>query len=311
MDSACAAQLRSHLVSTYGVAVSQISSLDAGVFKVDRNEGPSWVARVFPETRPHDGASGDVAILRALERSGFPAERCATAAPVSVLDGRDVLVTEFVTPAPPLQPRGRTHAILGALLGRLHSHPGEGLRAGGAWHHLSFTGTPRSELAAARAMLEAAQSRVGLRELSLYHRLCDAVERTDDCEDLPHAFVHADFVPANAVPTAQGDLVIVDWAGSGRGPRLWSLGFLLWAAGVRSPKLVDVVVSRYSRNVALRQAEFDRLAGAIRARPVMLECWSFCAGRRELGEAAARIEEAERQAPRIAEVARRAFAPSS
>ena len=80
-------------------------------------------------------------------------------------------------------------------------------------------------------MLEEHASQIGLRELGDYHRLCDLVEQSDDCSDLPHAFVHPDFVLANAIPTADERLVIVDWAGAGRGPRLWAIGFLLWAAG--------------------------------------------------------------------------------
>ena len=83
-------------------------------------------------------------------------------------------------------------------------------------------------------------------------------------QDLPHAFVHPDFVPANAIPTPDERLVIVDWAGAGRGPRLWSLGFLLWASGARSMRLVDVVVSRYRRHVVLEPEELTRLAWAIR-----------------------------------------------
>jgi Ser/Thr protein kinase RdoA (MazF antagonist) len=300
-------ELDDHIARTYGVEVSQLTQLDAGVFRIDRHDGPSWVARVFPEARPVEGTQGDAAILRALERSGFPAERCAAPEPVSIFGRESVLVTEFVRAGAPLRP-GRTAAILGALLGRLHSHPADGSRAGGAWHHLSFTGAPRDEVAAARELLEQAQSRIGLRELGRYHALCDAVEQTDDCADLPHAFVHPDFVAANAIPTAEEMLVIVDWAGSGRGPRLWSLGFLLWAAAVHSPKLVDVAVTRYRRHITLESAELERLADAIRARPVMLECWSFCAGRRQLDDALARIETANQLAPRIAEQARRALA---
>ena len=45
------------------------------------------------------------------------------------------------------------------------------------------------------------------------------------------AFVRPDFVLANAIPTADQRLAIIEWIGAGRGPRLWSLGFLLWASG--------------------------------------------------------------------------------
>ena len=65
------------------------------------------------------------------------------------------------------------------------------------------------------------------------------LEDLDDGADLPHAFVHPDFVPANAITTPDDHRVIVDWAGAGNGPRLWSLAFLLWAGGVRDLRLVD------------------------------------------------------------------------
>jgi aminoglycoside phosphotransferase (APT) family kinase protein len=296
----------SHLEATYGIRVAAITALDAGVFRVDRHDGPSWVARVFPEARPLEGVEGDGAILRRLEDRGFPAERCAHPEPVSTFAGRGVLVTEYVEPAAPLRP-GRPAAFLGALLGRLHANPGTGLRAGGAWHHLSFTGGPREEGQAAIKLLDDALPRVGVRLLPLYDRLRDDVEATDDCQDLPHAFVHPDFVPANAIPTPDQRVVIVDWAGAGRGPRLWSLGFLLWAAGARSPRLVDVVVSRYRKHLTLEPEELARLAGAIHSRPRMLECWAFATGRRELSDAMQRIAHARGLAEAIAGQARRAF----
>lgn len=291
-----------HLEERYGIAVGELTELDRGVFRVVRSDGPDWVARVFPPARGLDGAQGDAAILRGLERHRFPAERCADGEPVSMLDGQAVLVTEFVEDHGPLRP-GRAAAILGALLGKLHSAQIDGVRAGGAWHHLSFTGGPKAELEAANALLEQSSERVGVRELPLYHELFDEVERTDACGDLPHCFVHPDFVPANAIATANERLVIVDWTGSGHGPRLWSLGFLLWAVG-RHPRLVELVASRYRRAVQLEPDELERLAAAIRGRPVMLETWSFCAGRRTLAEAVERIGEVSGRAEQIAALAR-------
>ena len=299
--------LGQHLEDRYGVEVAQVVPLDLGVLRVDRRDGSRWVARVFPSARPPGGAEEDAAILRALERAGFPAERCADPEPVSEFLGQSVLVTGFLEDHGP-QPPGRPAALLGAMLGRLHARPATEGRPGGAWHHLSFVGGPREEVAAAAELLEDHLPRVGVRELALFDRLRDEVERTDDCRDLPHAFVHPDFVPANAISTAEGKLAIVDWTGAGRGPRLWSLGFLLWAAGARNLRLVDLVVSRYRRSIELEPAELDRLEGAIRGRPVMLEIWSVCAGRRELAAAVEQIERVDELARSIAITARRAFA---
>lgn len=299
--------LGTHLEDRYGVEVAELVPLDLGVFRVDRRDGSRWVARVFAAGRPLAGVEEDAAILRGLERAGFPAERGAHPEPVSEFLGQGVLVTGFLEDHGPLRP-GRPAALLGALLGGLHRNPATALRPGGAWHHLSFAGGPREEIAAAAELLEDHLPRVGIRELSLFDRLRDEVEQTDDCHDLPHAFVHPDFVPANAISTAEEKLAIVDWTGAGRGPRLWSLGFLLWAAGARNIKLVDLVVSRYRRSIELEPAELDRLEGAIRGRPVMLETWSVCAGRRELADAVERVDRAGELAREIAAAARRAFA---
>jgi hypothetical protein len=46
------------------------------------------------------------------------------------------------------------YAILGALLGRLNTRPAEGIRIGGAWHHLCPQGGPAEEIAAVRSMLD-------------------------------------------------------------------------------------------------------------------------------------------------------------
>lgn len=298
--------LQRHLEDRYGTAVTEVAELDEGVFRVDRSDGPSWVARVFGAERPLERVEGDAEILVLLARGGFPAERCAHEQPVSEFDGSAVLVTGFLEDHGPLKP-GRPAALLGGLLGRLHQHAGDRLRAGGAWHHLTSEGGPREEVAAAAALLEETLPGVGVRQLPLFDQLRDAVEQTDDCHDLPHALVHPDFVPANTISTADQKLVVVDWTGCGRGPRLWSLGFLLWAAGARHPRLIDVVAKYYGRHTKLEPEELERIAGAIRGRPVMLECWSYCHGRRELATAVESVTRAGELADTIAVRAREAF----
>jgi len=157
--------------------VVEVAPLDSGVFRVDRRDGSRWVARVFAAKRPLVGVREDAGILRALERAGFPAERCAHPEPVSEFLGQSVLVTGFLEGHGPLRP-GRPAAILGALLGRLRAHPATNLRPGGAWHHLSFFGGPREEIAASSELLEDHLPRVGVRELGLFDRLRDEVART-------------------------------------------------------------------------------------------------------------------------------------
>ncbi|MBO0868424.1 MAG: phosphotransferase [Micromonosporaceae bacterium] len=300
----CADQVIEHLESTHGVSITGLTALDRQVFRVDRRDGPAWVARVFPPQRPVDAVEGDAAILNRLAEAGFPAERCA--APVSTMDGQGVLVTQFVEGVPP-GPGGRLFAVLGALLGGLHARPASRMRPGGAWHHLAPTGGPAEEIDAALALLQSARSRIGGTQSDEWTVLLDAVAGLDDAADLPHGFVHPDFVPANVVETAGGDLVIVDWAGAGRGPRLWSLAYLLFVAGIRDLRLVDAVATRYRRHVQPTAGELERLAGAMRARPLLLDCWSVGAGRRTPAEAVHRLRRAAPLADRIAARAISAF----
>ena len=77
------ATLAPHLNSAYDIDVAMMTELDLGVIRVDRHDGPSWVARVFPTTRSLDDVRRDAAVLDRLEEGGFPAERNAATDPVS------------------------------------------------------------------------------------------------------------------------------------------------------------------------------------------------------------------------------------
>src|SRR3984957_8391652 len=85
---ALAPRLRSHLRAAYGIRVTSMTELDDGVWLVARPDGPDWVARWFSPARPAEAVAGDAEILEFLAEHDFPAEQCADASPVSVLDGR-------------------------------------------------------------------------------------------------------------------------------------------------------------------------------------------------------------------------------
>lgn len=287
--------LQAHLTARYGIQIRKMARLDAEVFRVD---GPSWVARRFP-IGTEDAVRTTAAVLRRLEETPFPAERLAHPEPISLCEDRPVLITEFVagTRAPGTP---RMFAALGGLLGALNARTGRSLPAGGGWHHLVAQGTPSDEIAAARALLQESTGDPAARQT-----LDEELARLDDGADLPHGIVHPDFVPANLVRVPGHGVVVVDWAGCGRGPRLWSLGFLLWAAGARSLDLVDAVLSRYQDHVTLTTEELDRLPGVIHARPLVLDCWSVGHGRLDWSAAIERLDRRERLATRIGEHARR------
>lgn len=303
-------QLPSHIERRYGIDVARVTELDAGVYRVARADGPDWVARVFPAARPVAAAEGDARVLQALAGGGFPAERCAAESPVSSLDGQPVLVTEFVA-GERSRGNGRTYAILGALLGRLHARGGEGLPPGGGWHHLTLAGTPADEVAAAQSLLGELESQAGPREADGFAVLNEALDAAAlTTVGLPEAFVHPDFVPVNAIiagndPTSRP--IIVDWTNAGRGSRVWSLGFVLWAAGARDLRLVDAFASRYGRHVSLEDAELAALPVAIAARPLTMAIWSLAIGRSQIGQVVQDHRAIARQAREIATCACRAF----
>jgi hypothetical protein len=56
--------LSDHLRITHGIDIAGMLKLDAGVFRIDRDEGPAWVARVFIPERTRDRVEGDAAALR-------------------------------------------------------------------------------------------------------------------------------------------------------------------------------------------------------------------------------------------------------
>jgi Ser/Thr protein kinase RdoA (MazF antagonist) len=291
--------VRAHLEATYGIEISSMTEHDLGVWRVGRADGPDWVARWFPAFRSADAVAGDAAVLRYLAANEFPAERCAADEAVSVLDGRSVLVTEWVDPVPQYERRGAIRAVgglrqLGAMLGRLHTldissaGPAVG-RPGGAWHHLA-DGLPSSEIAAAGQMLDQYAPLVPDGERAAFDALCSAVAGLDTGEGLPEALIHPDFVLADVVATPD-EMVVVDWAGAGRGPRLWSLAFLLYAEAAKEPRRAGAVLLGYREHVRLEAAELSRLGAVAQARPMILRAWSVCTGRMTPSEAMAATAE--------------------
>ena len=138
--------------------------------------------------------------------------------------------------------------------------------------------------------------------------LTKAVSEIDTCDDLPHCFVHPDMVPPNAVELDDGSIAIVDWANAGRGPRLWSLGMALFAAGVRDARLIEKFVSRYVKWTSLEPEELDRLDAAIRARPLTIHAWEVVHGRKPLSETVPTIRFLKRTSAEIAATAHQSFA---
>jgi Ser/Thr protein kinase RdoA (MazF antagonist) len=306
-------KLAAHLGETYATEVTEVAQLDLGVYRVDRADGPSWVARLFPDVRPRARVDGDAEILRWLAHMDYPAECLAAPEPVTVLDGQPLLVTEYVPPVPRYERRTAIAAagglrVLGWLLGRLHTLQGAPDHDGGAWHHLA-DGDPRAEVAALQGLVTEAGAEVPARGRRRYDAVREAVEALDPGVGLPTAFTHPDFVMANVVAPGDGTMVLVDWAGAGRAPRMWSLGFLLWSVGYAGDLArVGRIVDGYRRHLTPEPDELARLEALVAARPVVFEAWGFATGRRPLAEAAAGLPAIRERAGAIAARAHAGFA---
>jgi Ser/Thr protein kinase RdoA (MazF antagonist) len=277
-----AGALPAHLEDHYGIRVTGTARLAEGVFRVDHDAGPPWVARIMLASRPVSRTEGDAGILRFLERLEYPAERCAAASPVTRLDGRAVLVTGYL---PGKHPSGSPAVWrkLGDLLGRLHTlpaGPGPAQHPAGALHHLpQYEGGPAEDLAAAAALLADLDGRVPAEHRQLYELINELLPEGDDAKGLPEAFVHPDPVWNNVVVTPGGP-VLVDWTGAGTGPRLASLAGLLHSAG---PRHAAATLAGYREHVELTAGELGRLEGVLWIRILWLsawQCWLACVSAR-------------------------------
>jgi Ser/Thr protein kinase RdoA (MazF antagonist) len=174
--------------------------------------------------------------------------------------GRHLLVTEYVEPTPAPGP-GFILAWCAGLLARLATRSARDLPSGGGWHRLGAT--PSHEVDEALRLGGQIGPSVG--------ELVDTLADADDGTGLPEALIHADLTPPNAVPRGDQPPVIIDWIGVGRGPRVWPLAFLLFAAGPRGARRG---LDRYTRSISLSEEELCRLPGMLITRPLALDLWS-------------------------------------
>ncbi len=279
-------RLIAHLRGHHGidaVAATTISQHNDHVFRIDRGDGPPWVARVFPPARPRAGVDGDAAILRFLERQGYPAERLATDEATSAFDGSSVLVTQHVDgrllPSPAVGAEGTAKlAVMGDLLGRLHALPSDGsvTRPGGAsGEDPRREGSPRQDLLAALAFLDAVDTKVAPATRERFDRLRAQVRAADAGEGLPEALVHGNLLhaPDHVVVGADGP-VAIQWKAAGRGPRLADLAYLMWGTWPDAD-WIGAAVGAYRRHVEPTDDELDRLEGVMAVRPLYLACFDW------------------------------------
>ena len=290
-------RLGAHLEVRYGIRIASVAPIDddpetrprgswpghyPSTLLVRREDGPPWVARVFSSSADRLGrVEGDAEVLRFLAAHDFPAERIAHDDPVSTLEDSGVIVTELLEGGRPSDEHGRSDSAavareLGSLLGRLHALPPAGgavARDGGAEETDGgfYVGRPGRDLAATMSFLAGVEEEVTPEGRPAFEWLRDQVEMADDAEGLPEALTHSNFHLWAAVGRP-GALRIVGWAGSGRGPRLPALAWLLRTTAEGNPDHVGEVMRGYREHVQLTDEELDRLPGVLDLRPLWLAC---------------------------------------
>jgi hypothetical protein len=278
-----------------GASLSFRDELDVDVYRLQRRgTGPDLVVRVVDDRVGLAALETAAAVLANLGETRFPAERCADVAPVVSFGApaarRHVLVTEYVESSAAPKP-GFVLAWCAGLLGHLAARPGAGLPAGGGWHRLGLT--PTEEIDAALRLGGDLRSSVG--------ELVDLLANADDADGLPEALVHPDLTPPNAIARGAQAPVVIDWIGVGRGPRIWPLAFLLFAAG---PRAAPPVLDRYSRSVSLTDEEWERLPAVMITRPLTLDLWSVAYERLSPRQAVQRARQHGRRADDVVAAAR-------
>jgi hypothetical protein len=72
-----------HLEDRYGIVIDKATKLAPGVYRVDRQDGPAWVARAHLTARPAERARDDAEVLRLLHHlpayEGGPGQDLAAA----------------------------------------------------------------------------------------------------------------------------------------------------------------------------------------------------------------------------------------
>ena len=258
-------QIVDALDRAFGTKSELHSHLDVDVYRCrPGRDGPDWVVRAVDDTVGHASLTVVADILDALSQTRFPAERCAVAEPVLTIDTDSapahLLLTEFID-ARSAPSQGFVLAWCAGLLAKLATKSGTTLPPGGGWHRLGLT--PSAEIDAALQLT----GQLG----SAASELADLLANADDGHGLPEAVIHPDLTPPNVVPQGADPPRVVDWIGTGRGPRIWPLAFLLFAAG---PGRAHFALQRYGRTISLTDEELQRLSSVMIARPVVLDIWA-------------------------------------
>jgi Ser/Thr protein kinase RdoA (MazF antagonist) len=246
------------------------NSWEGQVYLVTGSGGP-WVLRKTDSV----ACEHDIQVLSYLERHAYPAPRLVRTthgAERVRLGTESILVTTFIEGTQADFSPSTLHK-LGERLGQLHSLPLDSDRT-----LPTATMLPAPDMKLALSWLEPVAHGLSPSLGETYDRLLDAIHAIGDFSRLPQTLIHNDAHPGNAIVTPDCDAVFIDWHGSGIGPPIVDLGFLLISSEIApswsdplmpNRQRVDAIVDGYARFRRPTDAELDLLPDAMRFRGLL------------------------------------------
>ena len=299
-------KLTSILTQQYGASSIRLHRLAQGeqnekdVYHVTHENGQDWVLRVYnlPHTASTDASLNDLtSVLLFLDGQSYPAEAIVgsvSGALYSTHDNLRLLVTTHLgqslhawrsanasafntsalAPASLFNYPPNVLLAFGEALGRLHALPVENAALPSAGM------LPEPELAWASQCLSRCADRVPVALETEYEFLIEEVQQFNCCWPLPQCLVHNDCNFGNVVLMPTGKIALVDWEGSGLGPALLDIGFVLSACFDKprrhlNREALSAFVEGYCRSRTLMKPELDLLADAVRFRTLVLLACCF------------------------------------
>jgi len=253
-------------VQRYGFpahAITQFPNSERA-WRIDSDQGPLVLRLHDPDHQAdyHANHPAEIAVLRYLERIGFPAPRLVPApdgAAITWWGKKAGYLTTFL-PGRHLVPEMDSARQLGAAIARVH--------------RLDCAGLPDTNfnVAAKKAVFHRfdADPRVQAWEgyAEIRPKLKGAWEHLPPMTDLPPTLIHTDLDFRNAVLTPAGHLVFIDWEGCGVGPAIQDIGYFLAGYiiprkyGLR-PDIVRAFLAGYISVRLLSPQEWSHLPDAI------------------------------------------------
>ncbi|GCE06823.1 phosphotransferase enzyme family protein [Dictyobacter aurantiacus] len=256
------------------------------IFRVDLVDGTRQILRVVTDS-DKSALFELTRLLQFFEQQDYPAERIILTteqATTVTVEGWHLLLTTFLV-GNPLEYTPSMFRLLGGVVGQLHA-----LKPVLTYDPPRAGMLPSNELAFAQRQLDAVATRVPHLYIPQFDLLETTLSSLDRGTHLPTTLIHNDCHPFNAVMTAPGHVTLLDWEGSGLGPAVLDVAFLLSNCDGKAPwfplspepfhpatELLQAVIEGYRQYHQLTTAELAYLADAIRFRSLVFGVCNFAA----------------------------------